>query len=165
MKPRAGHERPLRRLRLRAFTKHTDAMPLRKTAEQRVARQAELERADCEHAARLARVSARARRQALFCQACEAKLKPDATTCHYCGSQDLGVSQPSCPRFSEVAVNGACPKCHGMSFRSAGATGPAAAAGFLIAGVVGAAIGAVTAAASEDDIILCVTCGARFRRG
>ena len=33
-------------------------------------------------------------RQALFCQQCEAKLRPTATTCHYCGSQDLAYEHP-----------------------------------------------------------------------
>jgi hypothetical protein len=37
-----------------------------------------------------------------------------------------------------------------------------AAAGFLVAGVAGAAAGA---AAGSSDLVLCVTCGKRFRRG
>jgi hypothetical protein len=143
----------------------TYGMPLRKTREQREAKRAELERKDREHAARLAAVSAEARRLPLFCQECEAKLKPTATACHYCGSRNLGPSQPSCPRFSEVAVDGACPKCHGTSFRAPGLTGAGAAAGFVVAGAVGAAVGAAAGAMSPGDITLCVTCGARFRRG
>jgi ribosomal protein L40E len=140
-------------------------MALRKTREQREAERAEIERRDSEHAARLATISSQARRPALFCQQCEAKLRPDATACHYCGSRDLGTSQPSCPRFSEVAVDGACPKCHGTSFRAADVVGTMTAGGFLAGGTVGAAIGAMAGAMSPDDIILCVTCGARFRRG
>ena len=140
-------------------------MPLRKSREQREAGRAELERQDREHAERLAAVSAQARRPPLFCQKCEAKLKPTATTCHYCGSQDLGPSQPSCPRFSEAAVDDACPRCHGTSFTGSDLTGPMAVGGFLVGGAVGAAIGATAGAMSPGDIILCVTCGARFRRG
>jgi Zn finger protein HypA/HybF involved in hydrogenase expression len=138
-------------------------MPLWKTREQREAEHAGLERRDREHAARLAAISAQATRPALFCQQCETKLKPDATACHYCGSRDLGTSQPSCPRFSEVAVDGACPRCHGTSFRVPDVTGTLATGGFLGGGSVGAAIGAMAGARSPDDIILCVTCGARFR--
>ena len=140
-------------------------MPLRKTREQREAEGAEIERQDREHAARLAAVNAQALRPALFCQQCEAKLKPNAIACHYCGSRNLETSQPSCPRFSEVAVDGTCPKCHGAAFRVPGVTGTMAAGGFLAGGVVGAAIGAMAGAMSPNDIVICVTCGARFRRG
>jgi len=140
-------------------------MPLRKTREQREAERAEIDRKDREHAVSLAAVSAQARRPALFCQQCEAKLKPQATTCHYCRSQDLGPSQPSCPRFSEVAVDGACPRCHGSSFKASDVVGTTAVSGFLAGGTLGAAIGAVAGAMSPDDIILCIICGARFRRG
>jgi Zn finger protein HypA/HybF involved in hydrogenase expression len=143
----------------------TAGMALRKTKEQRDALRAELERQDREHSARLAAVSAQARRPALFCQQCEAKLKPEAATCHYCGSGDLGTSQPSCPRFSDVAVDGACPRCHGTSFKTVDVVGTMAAGGLLAGGTVGAAIGAMAGAMAPDDVILCVTCGARFRRG
>ena len=51
-------------------------MPLRKTREQREAERAEIDRKDREHAVSLAAVSAEARRPALLCQQCEAKLKP-----------------------------------------------------------------------------------------
>ena len=140
-------------------------MPLRRNKDQREARQAELERQDREHSARLAAVSAPAARPPLFCQLCEAKLKPTATACHYCGSQDLGPDQPSCPRFSEVAVDGRCPRCHGMSFTAPGLAAPMAAGGFLIGDAAGAVIGAAAGATSTDYLILCVTCGKRFWRG
>lgn len=140
-------------------------MPLRKSREQREARQAEIDRQDQEAAARLAEVSARTPRLPLYCQQCEAKLKPAATACHYCGSTDLGPSQPSCPRFSDVTVNGRCPRCDGSSFKAPGVTGTMTAAGFLAGGIVGAAVGALAGAASIGDSILCVTCGARYRRG
>jgi hypothetical protein len=65
------------------------------------------------------------------------------------------------PLFSEVAVDGACPKCRGRQFRND--TGGAALGGFLVAGLVGAAIAA--AASSTDERIECVTCGEGFRRG
>jgi ribosomal protein L40E len=141
-------------------------MPLKKSKEQREAKRAELERQDREHAARLAAVSARATRPPLFCQACEAKLKPTATTCHYCGSNELGPSQPSCPRFSEATVDGRCPKCHGNLFTAPDLAAPLTVGGFMVGGAAAAAVGAVAAAAmSPSDLILCVTCGARFRRG
>jgi ribosomal protein L40E len=126
---------------------------------------AELERQDREHATRLAAVSAQARRPPLFCQACEAKLKPTATACHYCGSKDLGPSQPSCPRFGEAAVGGKCPHCRGASVTAPEMTGAMAAGGFLVGGAAGVVIGAMAGAASPSYIIICVTCGARFRQG
>jgi ribosomal protein L40E len=140
-------------------------MPLRRNKHQREARKAELDRQDREHSARPATVSAQATRPPLFCQRCEAKLKPTATACHYCGSQDLGLDQPSCPRFSEVAGDGRCPRCRGMSFTVPGLAAPMSAGEFLIGGAAGAAIGAAAGAASSDVIIVCVTCGKRFRRG
>jgi ribosomal protein L40E len=140
-------------------------MPLRRNKDQREARQAELDRQDQEHSARLAAVSAQAARPPLFCQRCGAKLKPTAAACRYCGCQDLGPDQPSCPRFTEVAVDGRCPRCRGMSFTVPGLAAPMAAGGFLIGGEAGAVIGAVAGAPSSDVIILCVTCGKRFRRG
>jgi ribosomal protein L40E len=140
-------------------------MPLRRNKHQREARKAELDRQDREHSARLAAVSAQDTRPPLFCQRCEAKLKPTATACHYCGSQDLGPAQPSCPRFSEVAGDGRCPRCRGMSFTVPGLAAPMASGGFLIGGTAGAVIGAAAGATSSDVIILCVTCGKRFRRG
>jgi ribosomal protein L40E len=140
-------------------------MPLRRNKDQREARKAELNRQDREHSARLAAVSAQATRPPLFCQRCEAKLKPTATACHYCGSQDLGPAQPSCPRFSEVAGDGRCPRCRGMSFTVPGLAAPLASGGFLIGGTAGAVIDAAAGATSSDVIILCVTCGKRFRRG
>jgi ribosomal protein L40E len=142
----------------------TAAMPLRKTREQRGAQRAEMEQHDREHAARLAAVSAEGARPPLFCQDCEAKLKPTATSCHYCGSQNLGASNPSCSLFSEVAPEGACPRCHGTSFTAPGLTGPMTVSGFLADGglaVLSAAAGATTA----NTLIICVTCGARFTRG
>jgi hypothetical protein len=66
------------------------------------------------------------------------------------------------PPFSEVAVDGACPKCRGRQF-GAESSGAAAVGGFLVARVVGAAI--ASAAASGSDRIECVTCGERFRKG
>jgi len=73
--------------------------------------------------------------------------------------------QPSCPRFSEIAVDGRCPRCRGMSFTVPGLAAPMAAGGFLIGDVAGAVIGAAAGATSADHIILCVACGKRFRRG
>lgn len=141
-------------------------MPLWKSKEQREAERMEIEQRDREHAARLAALSApQPPKQALFCQGCDAKLKPAAIRCHYCGSEDLALRQASWPVFSEVAVNGACPRCHGMSFRTPASTGVLAAGGWLVGGVAGAAVGAAIGAATPSDIILCVTCGARFRRG
>lgn len=40
-----------------------------------------------------------------------------------------------------------------------------ATAGYLIGDVAGAVIGAAAGATSSDYVILCVTCGKRFRRG
>ena len=140
-------------------------MPLRRNKDQREARQTELERQDREHSARLATVSAEATRPPLFCQRCEAELKPTATACHCCGSQDLGPDHPPCPRFSEVAVDGRCPQCRGMSFTAPGLAAPMAAGGFLIGDAAGAVIGAAAGATSSDYIIQCVTCGKRFWRG
>jgi len=108
--------------------------------------------------------SAQSKRPALYCQDCEAKLKPDATVC-YCGSRDLGTSQPSFPQFSEVAVDGACPKCHGTSFRPPKVDDTTIAGGFLAGGLLGAAIAAKARATPPDGIIVCVTCGAPFRLG
>lgn len=140
-------------------------MPLWKSREQREAERADLERQDREYSARLADLSANVPRVTLYCQDCEGKLRPTATACHYCGSHNLGPDQPSCPRFSVATIDGACPRCHGTSFRAPGMVGTMTAAGFLAGGAVGAAIGAAAGAASPNDVILCVTCGARFRRG
>jgi hypothetical protein len=52
-----------------------------------------------------------------------------------------------------------------MSFTVPGLAAPMAAGGFLIEGAAGAMIGAAVGVASSDHIILCVTCGKRFRRG
>ena len=79
--------------------------------------------------------------------------------------QDLDPNQPSCPRFSEVAPDGRCPGCQGMSFTVPGLAAPMAAGGLLIGDAAGAVIGAAAGATSSDYIILCVTCGKRFRRG
>lgn len=73
--------------------------------------------------------------------------------------------QPPCPRFTEVAADGRCPLCRGMSFTVPGLAAPMAAGGFLIGGAAGAVIGAAAGATSSDVIIVCVTCGKRFRRG
>lgn len=140
-------------------------MPLRKNKEQCAARQAELERQDPEHSARLAAVSAQAARPPLYCQRCEAELKPDATTCHYCGSTDLRADRPSLPGFSTVAMDGRCPGCQGSSFTVPGLAAPMATAGFLVSDTAGAGIGAAVGAASSSYVIMCVTCGERFRRG
>ena len=140
-------------------------MPLRKTREQRAAQRAEMEQQDRDHAARLAAVSAQPARPPLFCQDCEAKLKPTATSCRYCGSQNLGTSNPSCPPFSEVAPDGACPRCRGGSFAAPGLTGPITAGAFLAGGGLGAVIGAAAGATTANYLVICVTCGARFTRG
>ena len=113
----------------------------------------------------MAAVSAQATRPPLFCQRCEAKLKPAATACHYCGSQDLGPDQPSLPRFSVAAPDGRCPRCHGASFTAPGLAAPMTAGGFYVGGAAGAMISAAAEVSSSEDIILCVTCGKRFRRG
>jgi hypothetical protein len=44
-------------------------------------------------------------------------------------------------------------------------TGAMAASAFLVGGAAGAAVGAMAGAASSNEIVVCVTCGARFRRG
>ena len=139
-------------------------MPLRKSKEQRAAHPAQRERQDREHSARLAAVSAQAGRP-LHCQRCEAKLKPDATTCHYCGSTDLGPDRPSLPGFSTVAMDGRCARCQGTSFTVPGLAALMATAGFLVSDTAGAVIGAAVGAASSSYVILCVTCGSGFRRG
>jgi len=140
-------------------------MPLRKSREQREAERAEMDERDRDHAARLAALNAAQLRPPLFCQACDARLKPAAVRCHYCGSEDLAVSQVSCPFFSEVAVDGACPRCHGRSFRTPEPASVLATGGLLAGGLAGAAAGAAIGAAASSDLVLCVTCGARFRRG
>lgn len=73
--------------------------------------------------------------------------------------------EPSCPRFSEIAADGRCPRCRGTSFMVPGLAAPTATGEFLIGGAAGAVIGAAAGATSSDHIILCVTCGKRFRRG
>ena len=140
-------------------------MPLRKTRERRAAHRAELERQDPEHPARLAAVSAQAARPPLYCQRCEAKLMPDATTCHYCGSADLRPGRPSLPGLSTVAMDGRCPHCQESSFTVPGLAAPMATAAFLASDTAEAVIGAASGAASSSYVILCVTCGERFRRG
>jgi hypothetical protein len=92
-----------------------------------------MDQRDREHAARLAARNAAQLRPPLFCRACDARLRHAAVLCHYCGSEDLAVSQVSCPFFSEVAVNGACTRCHGTSFRTPGSAGVLAAGGLLVA--------------------------------
>jgi Zn finger protein HypA/HybF involved in hydrogenase expression len=88
-----------------------------------------------------------------------------AVRCHYCGSEDLSVSQVSCPLFSQAAVDGHCPRCKGSSFTVPNATGVLAAGGYALGGVAGAVVGAAIGAATADTIVVCVTCGARYRRG
>jgi hypothetical protein len=51
------------------------------------------------------------------------------------------------------------------SFTAPGLGTPMAAAGFLVAGAVGAVIGAAAGSAKSGEVILCVTCGKRFRQG
>jgi len=140
-------------------------MPLRKSTEQRAARRAELDRQDPEHPARLAPVSARAARPPLYCQQCEAELKPDAATCPSCGSTDLGPDRPSLPSFSMVAAGGRCPGCRGTSFTVPGLAAPMTTAGFLVSDTAGAVIGAAVGAASSSYVIVCVTCGERSHQG
>jgi Zn finger protein HypA/HybF involved in hydrogenase expression len=143
-------------------------MGLRKTREQRAALQVQVEAQDREHAARLAALNAAQpsqSRRPLFCQDCDAKLKPAAVRCHYCGSDDLSVSQVSCPLFSQVAVDGRCPRCGGSSFTAPTATGVLAAGGYVLGGVAGAVVGAAIGAATPVTIVVCVTCWARYRRG
>jgi hypothetical protein len=102
----------------------------------------------------------------LYCQSCDARLKPSASRCHYCGSRDLGPSRPSLPVFSDSAVIAdgvaTCPNCRGTKFKTPSGMVTGAVAGFLLAGGIGAAIGA---AATPEEIVLCETCGARFRKG
>jgi hypothetical protein len=140
-------------------------MQLRKSREQRDAERAEVDRQDREHAARLAALNDVTRQGPMFCQSCRAKLRPNAVRCHYCGGTDLARNDPSAPLFSQAAVGGACAKCGGRSFTAAGVgTGTAIEVGFLVAGVVGAAVGAA-ASMDSGEYVLCVTCGARYRRG
>jgi hypothetical protein len=145
--------------------RHTAPMAWRKSREDRVAQQAELARQDREHADRLSALSNQTPRVPRYCQRCEAKLKPTATKCHYCSSEDLGLSQPSCPLFSVAAPEGKCSRCGGASFRSADVSGMLAAGGLIAGGAVGATIGALAGSMSPNDLLLCVTCGARYRRG
>lgn len=141
-------------------------MQLRKSREQRDAERAEVDRQDREHAARLAALNDVARQVPMFCQGCRAKLRPNAIRCHYCGGTDLAHNDPSAPLFSEAAVGGACAKCGGHSFQSAGlGSSTAVGVGFLVAGAVGAAVGAAAASMGSDEYVLCITCGARYRRG
>jgi hypothetical protein len=101
----------------------------------------------------------------LYCQSCEGRLKGSATRCHYCGSERLGPSRASLPLFSAAAVvsNGiaTCPKCKGTQFKTPG-MGFGAVTGFMLAGGIGAILGA---AATPEEIVLCATCGARFKKG
>jgi hypothetical protein len=66
------------------------------------------------------------------------------------------------PLFSEVAVDGACPKCRGRQFRSD--TTGVVLGGLLVGGVIGLAIAAAVAS-NSDERFECVTCGERFRKG
>lgn len=60
------------------------------------------------------------------------------------------------PRFSDVATDGACPRCQGQSFKSKrSALGKSA--GLLLGG-----IGLLLVSKSEVE---CETCGQKFRRG
>jgi ribosomal protein L40E len=147
-----------------ASAEQTSAMPLSKSKERRAAHRAELERQDPEHSAHLAAVSAQAARPPLYCQRCEAKLKADATTCRYCGSTDLRPDRPSPRGSSTVAMDGQCPSCQETSFTVPGLAAPMATAGFLVSDTAGAVIGAAVGAPSSSYVILCVTCGERFRR-
>jgi ribosomal protein L40E len=134
-------------------------MPLRKTKEQRAAHRAERERQAQEHSARLAAVSAQAARPPLYCRRCAAKLKPDATTCHHCGSTGLAPDQPSLSGFSTVAMDGRCPHCQGTSFTVPGLAAPMATEAFLASDTAAAVIGAAVGAASSNYVISCATCG------
>ena len=140
-------------------------MPLRKTKEQRAAHRAERERQAQEHSVRLAAVSAQAARPPLYCQRCAAKLKPDAATCHHCGSTGLAPDQPSLSGFSTVAMDGRCPHCQGTSFTVPGLAAPMATEAFLVSDTAAAVIGAAVGAASSNYVTLCATCGNRSRRG
>jgi hypothetical protein len=141
-------------------------MRLRKTKEERAALQLQVEAQDRAHAARLAELNTpQPRSRPLFCQNCDAKLKAAALRCHYCGSEDLSVSQVSCPTFSQVAVDGHCPRCRGSSFTMPNSIGALAGGGYVLGGVAGAVLGAAVGAATADTVIVCVTCGARYRRG
>ena len=140
-------------------------MGLRKTKGERAVAQLRVDAQDREHAARLAALNTAQPPRPLFCQNCDAKLKPAAVRCHYCGSEDLSVSQVSCPLFSQVAVGGRCPRCQGSSFTASDATGVLAAGGYVLGGVAGAVVGAAIGAAAANTVIVCVTCGARYRRG
>lgn len=140
-------------------------MPFRKTKEQREAEHAELDRLDREHSARLAALNEAARPiPPLFCQPCGAALEPIAVRCHYCGSEDLALSQPPIPLFSEAVINGACPRCHGMSFSKQTSTGRFATRGLVLGGPAGAVVGAAIGAAMPSDFVSCDACGATFRR-
>lgn len=65
------------------------------------------------------------------------------------------------PLFSEAAVEGKCPDCHGSQFRPLAHTGAAALGGFLVAGV----IGSIVAGSVDQGYVECVTCGKVFRKG
>jgi hypothetical protein len=65
------------------------------------------------------------------------------------------------PLFSEAAVEGKCPECHGSQFRPLARTGAAAVGGFLAAGL----IGSIVAASVDQGYVECVTCGKVFRKG
>jgi hypothetical protein len=141
-------------------------MPLRKTKEQREAARVEVDRLDREASARLAALSDAARpRPPLFCQACDAALAPSAVRCDRCGSDDLALTMPPCPLFSEAVPSGICPRCQGTSFHRPTSTGAFAVKGLLYGGPVSAAVGAAIGAAMPSGFVYCDNCGARFGRG
>ena len=108
-------------------------MPLRKTREQREAKRAEMDRLDREASARQVALTDAARsRPPLFCQACDAALAPSAVRCDHCGSDDLALTMPPCPLFSEAVPSGICPRCQGTSFHKPTSAGAFAASGMRI---------------------------------
>lgn len=136
-------------------------MKLFRSKEERAAREAEVDRRDHEHAARLAAATAETRKGPLRCQDCLAKLSSAATRCHYCGGENLARRDPSCPRFSEAVKDGKCPSCGGSQFTLPGGEAGSVIAGYAMAGLLGAAV----AGSGAQRVVVCVTCGARFARG
>jgi hypothetical protein len=141
-------------------------MPLRKTREQREAKRAEMDRLDREASARQVALTDAARsRPPLFCQACDAALAPSAVRCDHCGSDDLALTMPPCPLFSEAVPDGICWRCQGTSFHKPTSAGAFAASGMRYLGPVGAAVGAAIGAVRPSVFVFCDDCGARFGRG
>ena len=83
--------------------------------DEREAERRPLRRRDHEPAAQFAALNAIRPGQPLYCQNCDAKLKPAAVRCHYCGSEDLAAGVPP---PAGIPVPGATRQITGLAIAS-----------------------------------------------